>query len=554
MELLNLVQGSNEWIEARLINLCASEAPAMMGASKYMTRKQLLDLKLSGVAEPVSPSLQKIFDKGHESEETARMIFEVENFEDYPAAVGTIEIEDLSLLASFDGLSSDNAIWEHKLYNKTLAANIVKGTLEPLYYWQLEHQMLVAGEDGATITTSDGTQDNKESMVYVSVPERREELIKGWKLFAMDLEQHEIEAEVELVIADQALESLAVTVKVIGSQITTNITNRLTEVKALAKSEMSRVFETDQDFADKEQLNKDVKKARADLKERVAHVKGEFVSYSEFEAVASEMDSVLQKMQSHGEKQVKQAKEQKKTEIINGALSRLTNHIDTCNNLISAPFSIEQIIDVNPSWVAVIKNKRTIESLKDAIDTELNKWKVILSTATEVIAPNFKFLEDNANDYKFLFQDVFTLINQPIESFKAIVTTRINEHKEIEAKKLEEETARIKKEAKEKAEREAEVRQAAKLESERAEIRRQEQVKLQAEQEAKPKQPPTPLHSQRKAATKQVPTQKERNTEAIEAQSSHKPPHVDFLNWSRQYGIKDDAFLSLEKLLNKHFS
>ena len=42
----------------------ASEAPAMMGASKYMSRNKLLDLKKSGIADPITPFQQALFDKG----------------------------------------------------------------------------------------------------------------------------------------------------------------------------------------------------------------------------------------------------------------------------------------------------------------------------------------------------------------------------------------------------------------------------------------------------------------------------------------------------------
>ncbi len=45
MKVLNLIQGTQEWLEARLNHFTASEAPAMLGESKYMSRTQLLDLK-----------------------------------------------------------------------------------------------------------------------------------------------------------------------------------------------------------------------------------------------------------------------------------------------------------------------------------------------------------------------------------------------------------------------------------------------------------------------------------------------------------------------------
>jgi predicted phage-related endonuclease len=42
MKILNLTQGSPEWLATRAQHFCASDAPAMMGVSKYKTRSDLL--------------------------------------------------------------------------------------------------------------------------------------------------------------------------------------------------------------------------------------------------------------------------------------------------------------------------------------------------------------------------------------------------------------------------------------------------------------------------------------------------------------------------------
>ena len=88
MKVLNLVQGSDEWLEARLNYLCASEAPAMMGVSKFMTREALLDLKKGWMNNPNSSFKEKLFAKGHEHEEMARKVIELEYCEDFPPMVG----------------------------------------------------------------------------------------------------------------------------------------------------------------------------------------------------------------------------------------------------------------------------------------------------------------------------------------------------------------------------------------------------------------------------------------------------------------------------------
>ena len=42
MKTLDLIQGSPEWLAARAQYFTASEAPAMLGLSKYKTRQELL--------------------------------------------------------------------------------------------------------------------------------------------------------------------------------------------------------------------------------------------------------------------------------------------------------------------------------------------------------------------------------------------------------------------------------------------------------------------------------------------------------------------------------
>ena len=106
-----------------------------------------------------------------------------------------------------------------------------------------------------------------------------------------------------------------ITFEVAGTQITSNVKDVLVAITERAEIEMNRQLDTDQDFADKDKLNKATKTARASLTKLVSDVQGKFVSYSEFAVVAADIDVVLQKMQSQGEKQVKQAKEAKKNLI-----------------------------------------------------------------------------------------------------------------------------------------------------------------------------------------------------------------------------------------------
>ena len=53
MKILDLIQGSPEWLAHRATHFNASDAPAMMGCSPYKTRAQLLREMHTGVVPEV---------------------------------------------------------------------------------------------------------------------------------------------------------------------------------------------------------------------------------------------------------------------------------------------------------------------------------------------------------------------------------------------------------------------------------------------------------------------------------------------------------------------
>ena len=146
MKIENVVQGSPEWHDLRAKHFTASEAPAMMGVSPYMTRDELLRQKATGVIPEVSDHQQALFDRGHQAEADTREIIEAERDEEFYPVTGTLTVEGLKLLASMDGINiEDTLIFEHKLWNGKLIAEIKANGIPESHYWQLEHQMLVSG-------------------------------------------------------------------------------------------------------------------------------------------------------------------------------------------------------------------------------------------------------------------------------------------------------------------------------------------------------------------------------------------------------------------------
>ena len=213
MKTLNLIQGSDEWKQTRLEHFTASEAPAMMNASKYQKRSELLHMKKTGISKPVSDFTQRLFDQGHEAEAMARPIAENIIGDELFSGTGVEEIDGLPLLASFDGITMDSeTIWEHKLWNESLAKNIDENKIEPHYLWQIAQQLLVSGANRCLFMTSDGTEEGMAhtwiDSTYLNMylgKEWKTKLMKGWHQFNVDLSVYEPPVELE---ADQSMQEL----------------------------------------------------------------------------------------------------------------------------------------------------------------------------------------------------------------------------------------------------------------------------------------------------------------------------------------------------------
>lgn len=477
MIILELVQGSVEWLAARAELFGASEAPAMMNDSKFMSRNELLKLKFTGKAKPVSAHLQKIYDKGHATEEMARPIVERKIDEElYPV---TGQLENSKIMASFDGLTMmEDTAFEHKLYNATLAENVRNNVLEMHYVWQLEQQLLVAGAERVIFVTSDGTEDNYESMIYLSIPERREALIAGWAQFEKDLANYQPEVKKEMVVAEEAAAFPLITFEVAGTQITSNVKDVLVAITERAEIEVNRKLDTDQDFADKDKLNKATKAARASLTKLVNDVQGKFVSYSEFAVVAADIDVVLQQMQSKGEKQVKQAKEAKKNLIKITAEKEVADFSASVDKLIN-PIRITAVYTAGvPDFDLAMKGKRTIESLQNAVDSVVAQLKVEVNEVKDKVIANLSTLRELAANHEFLFNDSAELVTKENDDLINLIKMRISEHEAAEKRKFEAEREKIRLEEEAKAKREAE----AKIQIEEKRIRDEERLKVEAEQ------------------------------------------------------------------------
>jgi len=427
MKIHNVAQGSAEWLALRAQYRTASEAPAMMGASKYQSRTDLLIAKKTGITPDVTPSQQFIFDKGHATEALARPLTEALIGEElYP-----IVVTEGNLLASMDGATMlGETLFEHKLWNESVVAQVKAGDLTPHYYWQLEQQLLVSGAERVIFVCSDGTPENFVHMEYRPVAGRAAQLVEGWKQFESDLANFEMADTPSIVVGKAPDELPALRIELTGMVTASNL--KVFEDSALAVIDsVKTTLSTDQDFADA----KKAVKWCGDVEEAVAAAKKQALSQTQS---IDELFSSLDRISAHAretrlkvDKLVKAQELLVKTTIKQKAELALADHIAAINKTLGK-VTLPHVVSDFPG---AMKNKRTIASLQDAVDTELARAKIDASQAADSIRLNLTSLAELAVDHAFLFSDVQQLVTKANDDLVTLIKFRISEHLKAEREK-----------------------------------------------------------------------------------------------------------------------
>lgn len=441
MKILEVTQGSPEWLAIRAKHLCASDAAAMMGVGAHMTRTELLRLSQSGDERQFSDWQQRhLLDKGHEFEAAARAIVEAELGEDlYPA---TIADDDDRLLASFDGITMDGETgFEHKMWNVELAAAVRAGDLPPAYYWQLEQQILVGGLKRVIFVCSDGTPERLARMEYMPVLGRAQQLLAGWKQFEEDAKTYQ-HVEVAPTPTAQAITALpALTVQLVGEVKSSNLVAYREAAETFIKA-INTNLQTDQDFADAEKTVKFC----GDAEERLEVVKAQALSQTaSIDELFRTIDSLSETMRGKRlelEKLVKARKDTIRDEIRREGCDAFAAHVAGLNTRLGKPY-----MPVVPyDFAGVMKGKKTITSLRDAVNTELARAKIEANAIADRIDINLKHLDAHGADYAFLFADIAHIAGKEPEDFQLLVASRILGHKAKEQARLDAERERIRQE------------------------------------------------------------------------------------------------------------
>lgn len=466
-------QGSPEWLAARARYFTASEAPAMMGASKNVTRNELLHIKATGTEREISDWVQKhLFDKGHEIEALARTIAEAIIGEElYPV---TATDDEGWLLASFDGLTmAEDACWECKSWNEAKAAEVREGRCPEEDRWQVAQQLVVSGADRCLYMVSDGTEERTVHTWVKLRPDDSKRLVAGWNQFRQDWEQY-VPPKVVPEAVGKTPEALpALRIEVTGMVTASNL-DAFKEHALAVFAGINRELATDQDFADAEKTVKwcsDVESRLAAAKE---HALSQTASIDELFRTVDDISAEARRVRLELDKLVKARKEEVRREIVAGSRQALDAHVAALNKRLGG----EYLPPMQADFAGAIKSKRTIDSLRNAVDTTLAHAKIEANERADAIDANLKAAAELKADG--LLPDLRTLVLKSPEDFRATVKLRIAERDERERKRQEAERERIRAEEQAKAQREA--REAE--ERRQAELRAKEEAERRAQREA----------------------------------------------------------------------
>jgi predicted phage-related endonuclease len=434
MQIHDVKQGSPEWLALRAQHYCASDAPAMLGLSKYKTRNDLIREKATGYTPEVDAGTQMLFDRGHHAEAMIRPAVEHMIGEDLFPAVGTDVVDGLPLLASFDGITmGEDVQFEHKLYAQWLADYLREnGDLHDTHWPQVEQQMLLCGAERTLFVTSDGTTANFESLEYESKPARRAQVLAGWKQFELDVAAYVPQPEVVAAVAAPIEALPALVVQVQGSLAVFDNTKNFGEQLKAFIARVPEKLETDQHFVDAAAAVKALTKAE----DALDHAKGSALEQiSSVATLQREIDTLRELARDTRlrlEKLVQTEKDRRKAAIVTAGAKAFADHVTTLERELSGVRLPLVATDFN----GAIKGLKSIASIQNAVDTEAARAKMAASESATRIRRNLAYLAD-FSELSFLFADRSQIVLKEPDDLKALVTVRVAEHQAAEEKRLE---------------------------------------------------------------------------------------------------------------------
>lgn len=521
----DIAQGTPAWHTFRGKFFGASEAAAMLGLSKKVSRNELLRAKSTGIAKEFSDFVQeRILDRGHEVEALARPIIEAQ----IGRSLFPVTCSRGTLSASCDGrAAADDLTWEHKQWNEELAESVRNKILPDEHWPQCQQNLLVTGAERLIFTVSDGTADRMVSMEVLPDHAKFAQLIAGWAQFEKDLPEYQHVEEAPKPEGRAPDQLPALRIELVGQVSASNLAEFHGHALAVLDS-IKTDLQTDEDFAN---ADKTVKWC-GDVESRLDAAKQHALSQTEtidklFRTIDAIKEETRQKRLTL-EKLVKARKDAIRVELVQAANAKFADHVAGLQSEITGA-QLSLLVSV-PDFGGAIKGLKTITSLRNAIDTALANGQIAADTVAKDVRDKLAWYDKatgiEAGSYGFLFPNLQQLIGMDRQAFEAVVKNRIAEHQKAEAAKLEEQRARIQAEeeakARAKVQEEERARQMAMLEAERKRLAELDAASSSAgKQEVKPVTLDEVVHATAPAAVAEAiaPTTRTRPTKLQMAQA-----------------------------------
>lgn len=479
----NLIQGSPEWHAYRAAHDNASDAPAMMGASPYKTRDQLIAERATGIVPEVDAATQRLFDSGHRFEVLARPLAEVIIGQELYPVTGSLEGTRLS--ASFDGLTLlEDVAFEHKRLNQRLRGAfaqikeavqtgvLVDGAhethcaaqlLPEEYQIQLEQQCAVSGCGKILFMASDWADDDTlvEEMHCWYTPNLalRQAILAGWEQLQLDVAAYvQPEAKAAPVVAKPVAHlPVVLDMRAEGKLIACNLEQYKPAALAYIHA-INTSLASDQEFADAEA---DAKFCRASADKLTLAIEQALGQMGDINAALFAVRDIAATFNAKGlelEKLVKARKEEIRGEIVAGGVAALREHIGQLNAAMPASYMPQ----VPADFGGAVKGKRTVESLRSAVNDELARAKIAASEIANRIHANLKTLQESG----LVAHDTAALALKAPDDLAAVIAQRLA----AEQARMDAERERIRQEEQAKAQRELLAQQARQARQAQADI------------------------------------------------------------------------------------
>lgn len=445
-----LVQGSEAWLAARTHYNCASEASAMMGQSPNLTRNRLLQMKAIGHEQEFSAYVQeKVFARGHEVEALARPLAAEIIGDDLFSLVG-VDDEDY-LLASFDGITLlGDVVWECKQHRDSKVADVRAGRIPEEDYWQCIQQLYVSGAERLLYTVSDGTPERTVHAWLESNESDNEALLNGWRMFDEERAAYRHVDTPPPPLAAVQPQLPAVSVIINGSVAVIDNLKVFGDALTDYVSQINKSPQTDDDFATLEATVKTLKSAEEALTAAENSAMAQTESIDTLRRVVAQYRDLARSNRLVVEKLVKSEKENRRATIIQRGKDALAAHIAALNKRLGRAFMPPMAGD----FAGKAKGLKTIDSLNNAIDSELARCKIEANATADEIQLNLDSLKGEGFDWRFLFPDLASVCTKAADDFAALLGSRIAVHEMFETDRIE----KIRAETEEKLRQEAEDR------------------------------------------------------------------------------------------------